>query len=145
MVLLGSNDFLILEKNTGLVKRVIGGNIISEPLLQIYVSKKDEGGLLAIAVSKIIEKNDNEKNDNEKNDNENNDFTYNVFLSYVTCESKKIDCKNKVTKYQLDNKNNEFVNPELLLSVPSFPDPAYVGGIITIGPDDNLYLTGGFS
>ena len=53
---LGPNDFLILEKNTGLAKRFIDGNIISEPLPQIDVSKTDERGLLGIAVSKIIEK-----------------------------------------------------------------------------------------
>jgi glucose/arabinose dehydrogenase len=30
-----------------------------------------------------------------------------------------------------------------LLSIPSFPDPAHIGGIIDIGPDNNLYFTVG--
>ncbi|HLN34707.1 MAG TPA: hypothetical protein VK250_05425, partial [Nitrososphaeraceae archaeon] len=46
MAFLGPNDFLILEKDTGLVKRVIDGKTIEKPLLQIEVSKKDERGLL---------------------------------------------------------------------------------------------------
>ena len=41
----------------------------------------------------------------------------------------------------LDNKNNILINPKLLLSVPSFPDPTHIGGIIDIGPDNNLYAT----
>ena len=138
MAFLGSTDFIVLEKNTGMVKRVIDGNIISEPLLQIDVSKKDERGLLGVAVSEI--KQNNKEDENNTNDN---DITHNVFLSYVSCESKGSNCENKVTKYQLDNKNNELVNPQILLSIPSFPDPAHVGGIITIGPDNNLYVTVG--
>ena len=135
MAFLGHDDFIILEKNTGLVKRVTDGNMISKPLAEIDVSKKDERGLLGVAVSEIIKQ--------EENENKNNNLSHNVFLSYVSCESKGSNCENKVTKYQLDNKNNELVNPKLLLSVPSFPDPAHVGGIITIGPDDNLYVTVG--
>ncbi|MGD1836074.1 MAG: PQQ-dependent sugar dehydrogenase, partial [Nitrososphaeraceae archaeon] len=136
MAFLGPSDFVILEKNTGLVKRVVDGNVVSKPLAEIDVSKKDERGLLGVAVSKIKKENNTNNNNNNKNE-----LTHDVFLSYVSCESKGSNCENKVTQYQLDNKNNELVNPKLLLSVPSFPDPAHVGGIITIGPDDNLYVT----
>ena len=53
MAFLGPSDFIILEKNTGLVKRVVDGNIIPKPLAEIGVSKKDERGLLGVAVSEI--------------------------------------------------------------------------------------------
>jgi aldose sugar dehydrogenase len=43
----------------------------------------------------------------------------------------------------LDNQNNELVNPKLLVGVPSFHDPSHIGGIIRIGPDENLYVTVG--
>ncbi|HJT84742.1 MAG TPA: PQQ-dependent sugar dehydrogenase [Nitrososphaeraceae archaeon] len=46
-------------------------------------------------------------------------------------------------RYDLDNKNNALINPKLLLSIPSFSDPAHIGGIIDIGPDNNLYFTVG--
>src|SRR5688572_2158052 len=44
MAFIDKNDFLILEKETGLVKRVIDGKMM-EPLLKLNVSGKDERGL----------------------------------------------------------------------------------------------------
>src|SRR5688500_3682854 len=46
---LDKNDFLIVEKETGLVKRVTDGKIL-EPLLQLDVSGSDERGLLGIDI-----------------------------------------------------------------------------------------------
>src|SRR5215203_390579 len=61
-------------------------------------------------------------------------------LGIVICEKKNTGCENRVYRYDLDNKNNILINPKLLLSIPSFPDPAHIGGIIDIGPDNNLYV-----
>ena len=41
----------------------------------------------------------------------------------------------------LDIKNNILLNPKLLVSLPSFLKPSHIGGIIRIGPDNNLYVT----
>src|SRR5215217_1819363 len=51
MAFLGPDDFLILEKS-GTVKRVVDGQVLDKPLLQVDVSVKDERGLLGIAISK---------------------------------------------------------------------------------------------
>ena len=138
MAFLGPDDFLILEK-AGTVKRVTNGVILDKPLLQVDVSVKDERGLLGIAVS--------EKKKNLADDNgasiKNNNISHNVFLYYVVCEGKNTGCENRIYRYDLDNKNNVLINPKLLLSIPSFPDPAHIGGIIDIGPDNNLYVTVG--
>jgi len=138
MAFLDQDDFLILEKS-GTVKRVVDGQLLDNPLLQIDVSEKDERGLLGIAV--------NEKQENNSNSSiipsQNKDTSHNVFLYYIICEGKNGDCKNQIYRYDLDNKNNVLVNPKLLLSIPSFPDPAHIGGIIDIGPDNNLYFTVG--
>jgi glucose/arabinose dehydrogenase len=137
MAFLGPDDFLILEKS-GTVKRVTNGKVLDKPLLQVDVSVKDERGLLGIAV--------NEKkkyNSKDTSSIPNKDISHNVFLYYVTCKGKSTDCENQIYKYDLDNKNNVLVNPKLLLSIPSFPDPAHIGGIIDIGPDNNLYVTVG--
>ena len=133
MAFLGPDDFLILEK-AGTVKRVTNGKVLDKPLLQIDVSVKDERGLLGIAVS------EKKKNSNDTSI-PNKDITHNVFLYYVVCKEKNTDCENQIYRYDLDNKNNVLVNPKLLLSIPSFPDPAHIDGIIRIGPDDNLYVT----
>ena len=135
MAFLGPNDFLILEK-AGLVKRVTNGVVLDKPLLQVDVSVKDERGLLGIAIS--------EKKNLETNNGtsiKNNSISHNVFLYYVVCKEKNTGCENRIYRYDLDNKNNVLINPKLLLSVPSFPDPAHIGGIIDIGPDNNLYAT----
>ena len=135
MAFLGQDDFLILEKS-GTVKRVTNGVVLDKPLLQVDVNVKDERGLLGIAV--------NQKNENYNGTFiPNKDIPHNVFLYYITCKGKNIDCENQIYRYDLDNKNNVLINPKLLLSVPSFPDPAHIGGIIDIGPDNNLYFTVG--
>src|SRR5829696_4276612 len=135
MAFLGQDDFLILEKS-GTVKRVTNGVVLDKPLLQVDVNVKDERGLLGIAV--------NQKNENYNGTFiPNKDIPYNVFLYYVTCKGKNTDCENQIFRYDLDNKNNVLVNPKLLVSIPSFPDPAHIGGIIDIGPDNNLYFTVG--
>jgi glucose/arabinose dehydrogenase len=137
MAFLGPDDFLILEK-AGTVKRVTNGVILDKPLLQVDVSVKDERGLLGIAISE-------KKNlaDGNGTSIKNNNISHNVFLYYVICEGKNTGCENRVYRYDLDNKNNVLINPKLLLSIPSFPDPAHIGGIIDIGPDNNLYVTVG--
>ena len=137
MAFLGPDDFLILEK-AGTVKRVTNGVILDKPLLQVDVSVKDERGLLGIAVSE-------KKNlaDDNGTSIKNNNISHNVFLYYVVCEGKNTGCENRIYRYDLDNKNNVLINPKLLLSIPSFPDPAHIGGIIDIGPDNNLYVTVG--
>jgi len=122
MTFLGLDDFLILEKS-GTVKRVTDGHIVAKPLLHIDVNENDERGLLGIAVS------DKENtNTNTTSPSTNIDTISHVFLYYVTCEGKNAACKNQIYRYDLDNKNNAFINPKLLLSIPSFPDPAHIGG-----------------
>src|SRR5215208_7058151 len=138
MAFLGPDDFLILEKS-GIVKRVTNGVILDKPLLQVDVSVKDERGLLGIAISKKKNLGD----DNGTSSIQNSNISHNVFLYYVVCEGKNTDCQNRIYRYELDNKNNVLMNPKLLLSIPSFPDPAHIGGIIDIGPDNNLYVTVG--
>jgi aldose sugar dehydrogenase len=138
MAFLDQDDFLILEKS-GTVKRVIDGQVLDKPLLQVDVNEKDERGLLGIAVNEKQENNSNSSNTSSQN----KDISHNVFLYYIICEGKNGDCKNQIYRYDLDNKNNNLVNPKLLLSLPSFPDPAHIGGIIDIGPDNNLYFTVG--
>src|SRR5215208_6231554 len=138
MAFLAQDDFFILEKNTGNVKRFVNGTQVEKPLLHVNTNIKDERGLLGIAVS--------EKKTNFYDNPffiENKKLTHNVFLYYIECNKKNIDCENRIYKYDLDNQRNELVNPKLLVGIPSFPDPSHIGGILDIGPDENLYFTVG--
>ncbi|MGA8484731.1 MAG: hypothetical protein WB706_10090, partial [Nitrososphaeraceae archaeon] len=48
-------DILVTEKNTGNVMRIVNGVASQQPLLHVEVAKKDERGLLGVAISKICD------------------------------------------------------------------------------------------
>src|SRR5215207_6292613 len=124
MAFLGPDDFLILEKNTGNVKRFVNGTVLEKPLLHVNTNIKDERGLLGIAVSEKKNFYDNSFFIENKN------LTHNVFLYYIECNEKNLNCENRIYKYDLDNKNSVLINPKFLVGVPSFPDASHIGGII---------------
>ncbi|MGC2483072.1 MAG: hypothetical protein WA398_04870, partial [Nitrososphaeraceae archaeon] len=52
MAFLGPNDILVLEKENGMVKRIVDGNILPQPLLDVNVAGFIERCMCGIAVSK---------------------------------------------------------------------------------------------
>jgi len=135
MAFLNSDDILVLEKNNGIVRRIINGTSLSEPLLDVNVANANERGLLGIAVAK------------------NDENTTNVFLYYTESKERDgkddcptpTDCKkgndplgNRLYRYELID--DKLTNPKLLLDLPTKPGPAHNGGIITLGPDNNVYI-----
>src|ERR687884_2061004 len=52
MAFLGPNDILVLEKDTGIVHRIVNGKMLPEPVLQVPVATEGERGLLGIAITK---------------------------------------------------------------------------------------------
>lgn len=50
IVFLGPSDFLVLEKGSGMVKRVTGGVLQSTPVLDLAVNSSSERGLLSMAL-----------------------------------------------------------------------------------------------
>src|SRR5437867_10721964 len=53
MAFLGATDILVLEKNTGLVKRVKNGVLLPGSLLDLSVATDSERGLLGIGVTNV--------------------------------------------------------------------------------------------
>ena len=51
MAFVGKDDILVLEKNNGTIKRIVNGNLLEEPVLDLNVANKIERGLLGIAVA----------------------------------------------------------------------------------------------
>ena len=126
MAFLGPDDFLILEKDKGTVLRVVNGNILDKPLLDVNVANSVERGMCGIAVSKI-------------------GSTVNVFVYFTEIDGRDGDDKlgkspegNRLYKYELID--NQLVNPVLLLDLPAEPGPRHNGGAIEIGPDNNIYI-----
>ena len=140
MAFVGPDDILVTEKNTGLVKRIINGQMLPQPILDVNVANLDERGLLGIAVAKHDE----------------NRTTY-VFLYYTESGGGK-DGDDAATSgsvepvgnrlYRYDLVKNELINPKLLLDLPANPPPqiattekSHNSGKVVIGPvDQNVYV-----
>jgi glucose/arabinose dehydrogenase len=154
MAFLGQNDILVLEKDEGSVRRITNGSLLEEPLLQVDIAEKRKGrlgeaGMLGVAIM---------------NGGSNTDA--HVFLYYTESESGDGSeaVSNRLYKYELIG--NELKYPELLLDLPGLPPGVtynnhnnssenyedrgvrrttrlgadHNGGVVTIGPDNNLYL-----
>ena len=132
MAFLGADDIIVLDRDLGKVYRIIDG-VQSKPLLDVNVATVGYRGLLGVAVSA-----------NEKN-------IPNVFLYYTQAHKRDNEDEgisnsieplgNRVYRYELVN--NKLVNPRLLLDLPAMPGPRHMGGVIAIGPDNNLYISVG--
>ena len=132
MSFLGNNDILVTEKNTGMIKRVLDGQIQDTPVLDVSVANSIERGLLGIAISK-----------------QSDGKTY-VFLSYTESgdDADGSDLENNVDPlgnrlYRYEYVNGELINPVLLFDLTAIPPnerAEHNGGKILIGPDNNVYF-----
>lgn len=127
MAFLDEDRILVLEKNDGTVRLVEGGELQSEPLLDVAVANENERGMLGIAVSS------------------GNGTTY-VFLYFTESgggtdgdDSEGVEpAGNRLYRYELQG--DQLVNPQLLLDLPALPGPRYNGGPVAVGPDGNVYV-----
>ena len=140
---LGENDVLVIEKNTGQVKRILNGEILNEPVLDVNVASESERGLLGIAILniKVVSNQYTTTIEESQENNLNNEIK--VFLFYT--ETKDIDNGNILGNrlYKYDFIDGKLVNPKLLLDLPVLPGPSHNGGVLDLGPDNNLYLVVG--
>ena len=140
MEFLGPGDIIVSEKNKGTVMRIVDGKILPQPLLDVAVANENERGLLGLSIEK----------GNDLN------ATKSVYLFFTESGADRdyldfcpvvVDCLgeqpkgNRLYKYQL--KDNKLVEPELLLDLPASTGSNHIGGVIEIGPDNNIYLSGG--
>jgi len=126
MAFVGPNDILVLEKDTGMVKRIVDGKVLPKPVLDVNVANSVERCLCGIAVAK-------------------NGSTTHVFLYYTEIDG--TDGEDKAGKqpignrvYRYDLSSDALINPLLLMDLPANPGPRHNSGNIMIGPDKNLYV-----
>jgi glucose/arabinose dehydrogenase len=129
MTFLSPGDILVLDRDAGKVYRITDG-VQSKPLLDVKVATDGYRGLLGI--------------DATYNENK----SINVFLYFTEARSRDGDdtTKNPVNPlgnrlYRYDLVDNKLINPKLLLDLPALPGPRHAGGVLAIGPDNNVYLT----
>jgi aldose sugar dehydrogenase len=140
MAFLGPNDIIVSEKDKGTVIRIVDGKILPQPLLDVAVANENERGLLGSSIGK----------ENGINGSKN------IYLFFTESGVGRdnldfcpeiINCLgdqpkgNRLYKYQF--KDDKLVNPNLLLDLPSSTGSNHIGGVIKIGPDNNIYLSGG--
>jgi aldose sugar dehydrogenase len=146
---IGANDILVLEKNKGTVLRILNGEVLSEPLLDMDVANQVEQGLLGIAVSENLSDNKTyvflyyteaegktEEEGGEREEDEGNDGDIEQRSSGDGGEP----AGNRLYRYELSEDGTRLLNPKLLLDLPNEPGPAHNGGVVTIGPDNNVYV-----
>lgn len=145
MSFLDYNDILVLEKNSGKVQRIINGQMLDEPVLDVDVASKYDRGLLGIAIMK-----------EKVSEPENGNNPISVFLFFTESRKDNSDecpkpdyCKydgnllgNRLYKYEFDN--GKLINPKLILSIPSSTHPIHPGGTLKIDKDNkHIYITSG--
>ena len=169
MAFLGPDDILVLEKNSGTVRRIVNNTLLPEPLIDLNVTNAWERGLLGIDVANTgaivpnahgtLDYNENHSRAEQRNGDEFNRTKY-VFL-YLTkrelmsgdggelcvrsnmCEDGEPKYDKNVASYlyRYEFKNDRLVNPKLLLKIPSGPGADHIGGAVEVGQDNNVYVT----
>jgi glucose/arabinose dehydrogenase len=139
MAFIGPNDILVLEKDTGIVKRIVNGTILEEPILDVNVATAFERGLVGIAIAENY--NETTKRNASivylyytESEQDGND----VCSGSTSCSEENGPLGNRLYKYELVD--NKLVNPKLLLDLPASPGSSHNGGSILIGPDNNIYV-----
>jgi aldose sugar dehydrogenase len=128
MAFLGDKDLLVLEKNEGMVKRIINGVVQNDTLIDVSVANGVERGMLGIAADGT------------------NSSLIRVFLYFTESNKdgddlseRKIPLGNRLYRYDLTD--GKLVNPKLLLDLPSTPGSAHNGGKLLLDGKGNIYLT----
>jgi aldose sugar dehydrogenase len=129
MAFIGTNDILVLEKNTGQVRRITGGVLQTNPVLDVAVDNSGERGLLGIAVHPGFATNNL------------------VYLCYT--ESSTGSDTTGVDPQCLCINRYEWTGNVLTNGTPIFGFPVttsvdyHISGVIAFGPDGKLYAVTG--
>lgn len=149
LAFIGSNDILVLEKDKGTVLRILDGETLSEPILDVNVSNQVEQGLLGITVSRNLSDNRNyvflyyteaEIKDEEEGEDQDDDGSNSESIEESSSGDGGEPIGNRLYRYELSEDRTRLLNPKLLLDLPDRPGPAHNGGVVTMGPDNNVYV-----
>jgi glucose/arabinose dehydrogenase len=115
LAFLAPDDFLILEKSTGNVKRVLHGVLQPAAVLTVPVNSTSERGLLGIAI--------------------NTQVPPSVFLYFTEAATPNgAVIANRVYRYTWNAGLGRLVSPTLILDLPVATGPNHNGGVLLLGP-----------
>lgn len=122
MTFVDNNEILLMERYTGRILKITKDTLHPEVLLDLNVAAgAGERGAFGMAVS--------------------NSTQHRYVFMYLTesITDGGFPIGNRLYRYELVN--HKLSNAKLLLDLPFSPGPNHNGGSITIGPDNNVYLT----
>ena len=124
MAFIGTDDILVLQKDNGQVRRVVGGVLQPSAVLDVAVDNASERGMLGIAVHPNFPA---------------SPFVYLYYTESSTSgDSSGSPAGNRVYRYTWNGAT--LASPLLILDLPVSPGPNHDGGIVTFGPDGKLYV-----
>lgn len=126
LTFLGPGDFIVIEEDTGMVKRITNGKF-SQTILDLDVSTDDSRGLIGI----------------DSFHNGNKTFVFLYFTESSSHDDEGEPLGNRLYRYELANDKSDLINPKLLLDLPAGPGSMDNGGPVLVGPDNYVYLTVG--
>jgi len=120
MKFLAPNDFLVLEKATGRVRRVLNNVLQAGFALDVNVNSTSERGMLGIAIAQ--------------------GSPIHVFLYYTEAQGADggTAIANRVYRYDWSPGTGTLINPLLVLDLPVNPGPNHDAGVILIHPTTGL-------
>jgi glucose/arabinose dehydrogenase len=123
---LGPNDILVLEKQNNAVMRIVNGQMLDEPVLDLGNGTRIGGCGCDIAILQ----------------NDNNGTSY-AFVYYAQAKVTEDDGETKLVNvlYRYDIIKGKFINPKLIFEMPTSSIAFNNGGKLIIGPDKSVYLT----
>jgi aldose sugar dehydrogenase len=127
---LGPNDMLVLQMANSSIMRIVNGQMLDEPVLDLGNTTK----YYCVCDIAVLH-------------NENNGTSY-AFVYYIKAEVPDDDGKTKPVNnsvYRYDITNGKFTNPKLIfeISKPTLRESIHNGGKLMVGPDNNIYVTTG--
>jgi len=121
MEFLAPDDFLVLEKDTGRVRRVLNDVLQPGFALDVHVNSSSERGMLGIAIQQ--------------------GSPIRVFLYYTEAQGSDggMPLGNRVYRYDWSPGTGTLINPQLVLHLPVLPGPNHDGGIVLLDPAGLLF------
>src|ERR671919_2100351 len=110
MAFLDADNMLVLEKDKGTVQRIVDGQIIREPVIDVNVATEVERCMCGIAVFKH---------------NEDPQFVF-LYFSEARFKDGGEAIGNRVYRYEI--LNGTLAKEQLILDLPAFPGPRHNGG-----------------
>jgi glucose/arabinose dehydrogenase/plastocyanin len=123
---LGPDDMLVLQSINNSIMRIVNGQMLDEPVLDLENTVRIRGCMCDIAIL--------------RNDNGTTYAYLYYFQGEVAEENGTKKIVNQLYRYDVAA-DGKFTNPKLIFEIPSFLGAPHNGGKVMVGPDNNVYVT----